>query len=184
LTVTVVDCDASPPAPEQVSTYVAFCDRRPVDCEPRTALAPDQAPDATHAVALVELQLSTELAPVPTVLGDALRLTVGDGAVTDTIVDWVALPCGPVQVNVKVDFSDSGPLDCVPLIAFLPDQAPEATQDSASSENQVSVEAPPGLTVVGVALRTIAGADRATEIVVDCVTDPAGPVQVSSYSVV
>jgi hypothetical protein len=184
LTVTVVDCDASPPAPEQVSTYVEFCDTLPVDCEPRTDLVPDQAPEAIHEVAFVELQLSVELVPVPTVPGDALRLTVGEGAATDTIVDWAALPCGPVQVNVNVDFSETGPLDCVPLVAFLPDQPPEATQESAFSEDQVRVEVPPGLTVVGVARSTTTGADWATETVVDCVTEPAGPVHTSWYSVV
>jgi hypothetical protein len=148
------------------------------------ALVPDQAPDATHAVAFVELQLSVELAPVPTVLGDAPRLTVGDGAVIDTIVDWVACPCAPVQVNVKVELADSEPLDCEPLVAFLPDHAPEATHQSASSVDQVRVEAPPGLTVVGVAVSTITGARPDTETVVDCVTDPAAPVHTSSYSVV
>ena len=57
----------------------------PVDCEPLTALAPDQSPDAVHAVALVADQLSVELLPLATELGLALSVTVGAEEVTDTV---------------------------------------------------------------------------------------------------
>ncbi len=72
----------------------------PVDCEPLTALLPDQAPEAVHEVALVLDHVSVELAPLATVLGLALRLTVGAGGVTDTVADCNALPPAPVQVSV------------------------------------------------------------------------------------
>jgi hypothetical protein len=72
----------------------------PVDCEPLTGLAPDQAPEAVHAVAFVADQVRVELLPLAMLLGPALRLTVGAGDVTVTVDDWVALPLAPVQVKV------------------------------------------------------------------------------------
>jgi hypothetical protein len=73
--------------------------RAPVDCEPLTALAPDQAPDAVHEVALVDDQLKVEALPLVTVLGLAAKFTVGAGAVTDTVSDCEALPPAPVQLR-------------------------------------------------------------------------------------
>jgi hypothetical protein len=73
--------------------------RAPVDCEPLAALVPDQAPDAVQEVALVDDQLRVEALPLLTVLGLAAKLTVGAGAVTDTVTDCVALPPAPVQVS-------------------------------------------------------------------------------------
>jgi hypothetical protein len=63
-------------------------------------LVPDQPPEAVHAVALVELQVKVEALPLFTVLGLALKLTVGAAAVTVTAADCVALPPAPVQVSV------------------------------------------------------------------------------------
>ena len=71
----------------------------PVDCEPFNAAAPDQAPEATHEVALVDDQVSMELLPLATVLGLATRLMVGAGCVTVTVADCAALPPLPVQVS-------------------------------------------------------------------------------------
>ena len=64
------------------------------------ALAPDQAPEATHDVALVADQVSTELLPLATVLGAADKVTAGAGVVTETVADWVALPPLPVQLRM------------------------------------------------------------------------------------
>ncbi len=72
----------------------------PVDCEPLTALLPDQAPEAVQAVALAEDQLRVALPPLAIALGPTLKLTVGVGALTETVVDCVALPPGPLQVKV------------------------------------------------------------------------------------
>lgn len=44
-------------------------------------------------------------------------------------------------------------MDCEPLMALLPDQAPEAVQEVALVADHVSVEAPPLATVLGLALR-------------------------------
>jgi len=58
-----------------------------VDCEPLTALVPDQAPEAVQAVAFVDDHVRLELLPLATVLGLAVRATVGAGAVTETVTD-------------------------------------------------------------------------------------------------
>lgn len=68
-------------------------------CDPLVASLPLHPPDALHEVALVVDQDSVELLPLVIVLGLALKLTVGAGAVTDTVVDCVALPPAPVQVS-------------------------------------------------------------------------------------
>ena len=71
----------------------------PVDCEPLTGLAPDQPPEAEQEVALVAFQVSIELDPDATVLGEALRLTEGAADLMETVADCVALPPAPLQVN-------------------------------------------------------------------------------------
>ncbi len=100
VTVTVVDCVAAPPGPEQASVKVEFAFRLPVDCEPWGASAPDQAPEAEQDAALVDDQRRVALPPLVSELGVALRLTVGGDAFTETVADWAALPPAPVQVNV------------------------------------------------------------------------------------
>jgi hypothetical protein len=74
----------------------------PVDDEPLMASVPDQAPEAVHEVALVADQLNIELAPLTTVLGLAVTVTVGAGVagVTETVAVCVALPPAPLQVSV------------------------------------------------------------------------------------
>jgi hypothetical protein len=64
------------------------------------ALAPDQAPDDIHDVALVADHDSMELRPLATELGAADKVTVGAGEVTDTVADWLALPPLPVQLRM------------------------------------------------------------------------------------
>ena len=72
-----------------------------MDCEPLMALAPDQAPEAEHEVALLDDHDSVEAAPLAIVLGLALMLTVAVGvAVTVTVADCTALPPSPVQDRV------------------------------------------------------------------------------------
>jgi len=72
----------------------------PVEVEPLAPFAPDQAPEAVQAVALVDDQFSVELLPLATVLGLAVKVTVGAGWVTDTVADCAALPAVPLQVSV------------------------------------------------------------------------------------
>jgi len=100
-TVTVADCVAEEPSlPVQVSSYSVVLVTAPVDHVPLVATAPLQPPEAVHAVALSEFQLRVELPPLATVVGEAVSVTVGAGAVTTTSADCEAEPAGPVQVSV------------------------------------------------------------------------------------
>jgi hypothetical protein len=99
-TVTVADCDAEPPAPVHVSVNFVVAVRAGVVCEPAVASVPLQPPEAEQAVALVDDQVSADVAPLLTVAGLAARVTAGAGVVTDTIADCAALPPLPVQVRV------------------------------------------------------------------------------------
>jgi hypothetical protein len=73
----------------------------PVDCDPVSALAPVQAPEAVHEVALLDAHVSVDALPRLTVLGLALKLTVTVGfALTVTVAVWAAVPPAPVQVRV------------------------------------------------------------------------------------
>jgi hypothetical protein len=62
-------------------------------------LLPDHAPDAVQAVALVVDQFKVAVPPLVMVLGEALRVTVGDADRMDTVADCPAFPPGPVQVS-------------------------------------------------------------------------------------
>ncbi len=72
-------------------------------------------------------------------------------------------------------------MDCEPLMALLPDQAPEAVQEVALVDDQVNVEAPPLVIVLGLAPKATVGTGGVTETVVDCVALPPAPVQVRVY---
>jgi hypothetical protein len=63
-------------------------------------LAPVQAPPAVQAVALVAVQFKVALPPLVMALGPTLKLTVGVGALMETVADWTALPPGPEHVSV------------------------------------------------------------------------------------
>jgi hypothetical protein len=67
----------------------------PVTNVPLAALAPDHAPPAAHDVAFVADQDKVVLLPATTVLGDAVKETVGEGAVTETVADCDAVPDEP-----------------------------------------------------------------------------------------
>jgi hypothetical protein len=71
-------------------------------------------------------------------------------------------------------------VDCEPLVASLPDQPPDAAQEVALVEDHDSVELPPLVTVLGLALNVTvgAGAGEVTETVADCAALPPLPVQV------
>jgi hypothetical protein len=72
----------------------------PVDCEPVSALAPAQAPDAAHEVALLDDQVNVELPPLDIALGPTLKVTMGAAALTETVADCTAEPPAPVQVKL------------------------------------------------------------------------------------
>jgi hypothetical protein len=75
----------------------------------------------------------------------------------------------------------SAPVACEPLIALLPNQAPEAVQAVALVDDQVSVDPLPLATVLGLALKlTVAVGCALTVTVADCAALPPAPVQVNA----
>jgi hypothetical protein len=78
-----------------------------------------------------------------------------------------------------VAFAVSAPVDCEPLTDFVPDQAPEAVQAEALTDDQVNPALPPLVIELGLAVRRTLGVAALTETVADCCALPPGPVQVS-----
>lgn len=66
---------------------------------PLAALLPDHPPEALHEVALAADQARVERLPEAMVLGLALILTTGAGAVTVTVAACVALRPNPLHVR-------------------------------------------------------------------------------------
>jgi hypothetical protein len=151
----------------------------PVVWEPLIALVPDQPPEAVQAVAFFDDHVKVDAAPFATVLGLALKLTVGAGAVTDTVADWLALPPVPVQVSTYVALADRAPVDCEPDTALLPDQAPEAAHEVALVADQVRVDAAPLNTELGLAASVTVGKGALTDTLADCAALPPAPVHVN-----
>jgi hypothetical protein len=74
----------------------------------------------------------------------------------------------------------SVPVDCEPLVASLPLQAPEAVQEVALVDDQVRVDAPPLDTLAGLAVSVTVGcAGAVTDTVVDWAAEPPGPLHVN-----
>ena len=72
------------------------------------------------------------------------------------------------------------PVDCDPDRVLVPDQAPDAEQDVALEETQVSVELVPLAIVLGAAEMLTVGGFALTETVTDWVAVPPEPVQVNT----
>jgi hypothetical protein len=68
---------------------------------------------------------------------------------------------------------------CDPLVASLPVHPPEAAQEVALVDDQVSVELLPLPMVLGLALKLTVGLGEVTVTVADCAALPPVPVQVS-----
>lgn len=101
VTVTVTDCAALPPGPLQESVNSVLAVSAPVEAEPNVARAPLQPPLAVQVSASVEDHESVDEVLYGTVLGEADRVTLGDGGgLTLTVTVWLALPPAPVQVRV------------------------------------------------------------------------------------
>jgi hypothetical protein len=73
----------------------------------------------------------------------------------------------------------SAPVDCVPLVALAPDQAPEALQLVALVDDQLRVALVPLVMALGPTLKVRVGAAALTVTVADCAALPPDPVQVS-----
>jgi len=185
VTVTVADAFCVPPAPVQDRLNVLVLVSAPVDALPDVALAPDQPPEAVHDVAFVEDHVRVDDPPLGTESGLALIETVGAGvAVTVTVADALCVPPAPVQERLNVLLLVSAPVDALPEVARAPDQAPDAVQDVASVDDQVSVEDPPLATDVGFAETDTVGTGGGSGVpltltCVEALPVPFGPLQVS-----
>jgi len=134
-----------------------------------------------QVVASVLLQDSVLDAPATMVPGAAAMLTVGVGGAEVTVTVTVRLtdPPGPVQPSVKVVSATRPPEDWEPLVALGPVQPPDAVHPVALALVQESVDAPPLVTVVGVAVRLRVGTGaELTVTVAESLPVPPGPLQV------
>jgi len=71
---------------------------------------PVQPPEAVHDVALVELQVSVELAPLAIDVGFADSVAVGTGAMVTVADATVLVPPAPVHVNEYVVLAVNAPV--------------------------------------------------------------------------
>jgi hypothetical protein len=149
--------------------------------EPFIGSDPLHPPEAVQEVALVEDQDRADVAPLFIVLGFAARLTAGGVLVTETVADWLALPPVPVHAIPYAALAVRAPVDCEPLIALVPDQAPEPVQDVAFVAVHVKVELRPLAIELGLAEIEMVGAGELTDTVADCVAVPPVPVQLREY---
>jgi hypothetical protein len=132
-----------------------------------------------HDVELVELHVSVEAPPLATELGLAANVTVGAGTTVTVAVATLLLPPAPVQVSEKEVLAVSAPVLCVPLVALLPLQLPDAVHEVAFVELQVSVDAAPLATDVGFAVNVTVGAGTTVTVAVATLLVPPVPVQVN-----
>ncbi len=155
-----------------------------METEPLTGSLPFQAPDAVQAVALVEDHERLVALPLATVLAPTPMLTVGTGAIADTVVDWLALPPAPVQVSVYVVVFMTAAMISEPCSGCAPLQPSDAMQPAVLTVLQFSVVEPPATSVLGVADNCTTGGGAVTVTITLCCVEPPGPLQSSSNSVV
>jgi hypothetical protein len=68
-----------------------------------------------------------------------------------TVVDALAVPPDPVHERPKVLVPVNAPVDWVPEVALVPDQAPEAEQEVMFGKDQMSNDGSPLVTSAGIA---------------------------------
>ena len=97
-TVSVADAGALiPPGPLHMSVYEMELLIAPVPWVPLTAREPLQPPEALQEVALVELQVSVELAPGAITEGLTESVAVGSGRMATDALAGAELPPAPVH---------------------------------------------------------------------------------------
>jgi hypothetical protein len=122
-----------------------------------TPSGPLQSPLAAQAVESVEVHVKVEDAPAATEEGLALICAVGNGLTVTVTVAGGLVPPAPLHVTVKLAVAVSAPVLWLPLVASVPLHAPDAAQEVALVEDQVTSLGAPGLTVVGEALMDAVG---------------------------
>jgi hypothetical protein len=155
-----------PPAPLQVNEYVVVVAlTAPVFLVPLVPSALLQPPDAAHEVALLELQVNVD--EPPGAITEGYTESLADGTIFTVAVAGALVPPVPVHVSENVVLAVSAPVLRLPLAAKVALHPPEAVQEVALVEDQVSVADPPALIVwldaprvaVGNAAAGVAGAD-------------------------
>lgn len=71
-----------------------------VACDPAAATVPLQPPEAVQAVALVDDQVNTDVAPLATLVGLALMVTLGGVEDTVTVAACDVVPPVPLQLSM------------------------------------------------------------------------------------
>ena len=101
VTVTLLFADPLAPVQANVNELLAAVSG-PVLSVPVVAFEPVQSPDAVQLVALLDDQVSVELAPLVTFTGSAVNVTVGaaGGVVTVTVTEPSFEPPSPVHPSV------------------------------------------------------------------------------------
>jgi hypothetical protein len=159
-----------------------------VFCEPDVGFDPLQLPEAVQDVAFVADQFKVLLPPPATDVGDAVSDTVGSGVAGEDDTATVTLawrePPGPAQFNTYVGLVVSAAVLSVPEVAFDPLQLPDAVQEVAFVELQVSVLLPPLLTDIGDADNETVGAGvEPPETVTITLSDAVRPLALVHLSV-
>jgi hypothetical protein len=169
-----------PPAPVHVNEYAVLVVKAPVLWLPLAVFVPLQPPDAIHDVAWVELHVNREAPPLAMVVGLAVSVAVGAGAMLTVAVAGVLVPPAPVHVNEYVVLAVKAPVLWLPLAVFVPANVPPAAlQDVALVELQVSMEVPLLATLVGFAFKVAVGIVPTVTVAVTTELVPPGPVHVS-----
>ena len=157
-TLTVAVWLAVPPAPVHVSVKPVVVDTGSVVWLPLKALSPLQPPVAMQLVAFDEVQVRVAVWPLVTVVGAAVSDSVGaTGSATLTVTVRPLVPPVPAQVSVKLVVAFRAGITSLPVNALLPLHPSAAVQAVAFDAFQLSVTAPPGVVVVGLALRVTTG---------------------------
>jgi hypothetical protein len=95
-----VACVLVPPVPVHFKVYVVLAVRAPVLWLPPMPFAPANVPPvAAQDVALVEPHVSVDVPPLAIVVGFAVSVAVGTGAMVTVAVAAVLMPPAPVQVK-------------------------------------------------------------------------------------
>jgi hypothetical protein len=119
---------------------------------------------------------------IPAAFGDTVTVPV---VIVTVAVAGALVPPVPVHVSVYDVSTVSAPVDWLPLMAFAPANVPPVpVQDVALVEFQVSVEAAPLTTAVGVAVNEAVGTGAMVTVAVAAVLVPPAPVHVNEYVVV
>ena len=153
---------ADPAVPVQVSVKTVLVVSVAVDSLLETGLAPDHTPagvlEATQELVLLDDHVRVEEPPLVTEV--LLVVSETDGNVVDETATLTVLATEPAafeQVIVKLPVVVSDPVDSLPEVPLEPDHFPEAAQELAFVDDQVSWEDPPTETVMGFALSETVG---------------------------